>query len=42
MQMLGSYNPSELVAIMLEVCPLGEEKTNVFAYLFLQWLPREI
>jgi hypothetical protein len=24
----------ELMAVMLEVCPLGVEKTNVFAYLF--------
>jgi hypothetical protein len=27
---------------MLEVCQRGEEKTNLFACLFLQRLPREI
>jgi hypothetical protein len=27
---------------MLETCPRGEEKTNLFACIFLQRLPREI
>jgi hypothetical protein len=30
------------MAAMLEMCPRGEEKTNLFACLFLQRLPREI
>jgi hypothetical protein len=30
------------MAAMLEFCPRGEEKTNLFACLFLQRLPREI
>ncbi len=35
---LGDRKPS----VMLEVCPAGESATAVFAYLFLQRLPREI
>jgi hypothetical protein len=42
MQSLGGRKPSEMMAAMLEVCPRGEEKTNRFACLFLQRLPREI
>ncbi len=42
MQSLGGRKPSEMMAAMLEVCPRGEEKTNLFACLFLQRLPREI
>jgi hypothetical protein len=42
MQPLGSRKPSEMMAAMLEFCPRGEEKTNLFACLFLQRLPREI
>jgi hypothetical protein len=34
--------PSELMAAMLETCPRGEEKTNLFTCIFLQSLPREI
>jgi hypothetical protein len=39
---LGSRKPSEMMAAMLETCPRGEEKTNLFACIFLQRLPREI
>ncbi len=42
MQPLGGGKPSEMMAAMLEYCPRGEEKTNLFACLFLQRLPREI
>jgi hypothetical protein len=39
---LGDRKPSVLLAEMLEFCPAGESSTAVFAYLFLQRLPREI
>jgi hypothetical protein len=42
MPALGSGKPSDLMAAMLEVCPRGEEKSEIFACLFLQRLPREI
>jgi hypothetical protein len=42
MPALGGRKPSELMAAMLETCPRGEEKTNLFAWIFLQRLPREI
>jgi len=42
MPALGSRKPLELMAAMLETCPRGEEKTNLFACIFLQRLPREI
>jgi hypothetical protein len=42
MPALGACKPSELMAAMLETCPRGEEKTNLFACIFLQRLPREI
>jgi hypothetical protein len=42
MPLLGARKPSDLMAAMLEVCPCGEEKTEIFACLFLQRLPREI
>jgi hypothetical protein len=42
MPALGNRKPSELMAAMLEICPRGEEKTDLFACLFLQRLPREI
>jgi hypothetical protein len=42
MPALGSRKPSEMMAAMLEVCPRGEEKTDLFACLFLQRLPREL
>jgi hypothetical protein len=41
-QSLGGRKPSEMMAAMLEVCPRGEEKTNLFACFFLQRLLREI
>jgi hypothetical protein len=39
---LGDRKPSVMLAEMLEYCPAGESTTAVFAYLFLQRLPREI
>jgi hypothetical protein len=39
---LGSRKPSELMSEMLEICPRGEEKSELFACLFMQRLPREI
>ncbi len=39
---LGDRKPSVKLAEMLEYCPAGESATAVFAYLFLQRLPREI
>jgi hypothetical protein len=39
---LGNRKPSVILAEMLEYCPAGESATAVFAYLFLQRLPREI
>jgi hypothetical protein len=39
---IGDRKPSEMMAAMLEMCPRGEEKTNLFACLFLQRLPREL
>jgi hypothetical protein len=39
---LGSRKPSKMMVTMLETCPRGEEKTNLFACIFLQRLPREI
>jgi hypothetical protein len=42
MPLLGSRKPSEMMAAMLETFPRGDEKTNLFACIFLQRLPREI
>ncbi len=42
MPALGSRKPSDLMAAMLETCPRGEEKSSLFACIFLQHLPREI
>jgi hypothetical protein len=39
---LGDRKPSVMLAEMLEFCPAGEASTAVFAFLFLQRLPREI
>jgi hypothetical protein len=39
---LSSRKPSDLMAAMLETLPRGEEKSNLFACIFLQRLPREI
>ncbi len=39
---LGDRKPSVMLAKMLEYCPAGESTTAVFAFLFLQQLPREI
>jgi hypothetical protein len=42
MPALGARKSSELIAETLEICPRGEEKTELFACLFLQRLLREI
>jgi hypothetical protein len=42
MPALGARKPSDLMAAMLEICPRGEEKTELFACLYLQRLPREL
>jgi hypothetical protein len=42
MPALGCHKLSELMAAMLKICPRGEEKTNLFACIFLQRLPRDI
>jgi hypothetical protein len=42
MPALGSRKPFDLMAAMLEICPRGEEKTDLFACLFLQRLPQEL
>jgi hypothetical protein len=39
---LGDRKPSVMLAEMLEYCQEGESTTAVFAFLFLQRLPREI
>ena len=39
---LGDRKPSVMLAEMLEFCTAGESSTAVFAFLFLQRLPREI
>ncbi len=39
---LGNRKPSVMLAEMLEYCPAGESTTAVFAFLYLQRLPREI
>ena len=39
---LGSCKPSELLAVMLEICPRGQYTSLFFQYLFLQCLPREL
>ncbi len=39
---LGDCKPSVMLAEMLEYCPAGESTPAVFAFLYLQRLPREI
>ncbi len=39
---LGDRKPSVMLAEMLEFCTAGESTTAVFAFLYLQRLPREI
>lgn len=39
---LGGRKPSELLSIMMEFCPRGEERSKFFAFLFLQRLPKEL
>ena len=42
MEPLGSRKPSELLADMLEMCPVDQQSNIFFAVLFLQRLPRDI
>ena len=39
---LGGRKPSELLAVMLEICPRGQDTSLFFQYLYLQRLPREL
>jgi len=39
---LNDRKPSQLLASMLSVFPLGMEIQPVFQYLFLQWLPQTL
>jgi hypothetical protein len=42
MPALGNRKPSNLMAAKMETCSRGEEKSNLFACIFLQRLPRGI
>ena len=42
MEPLGSRKPSELLADMLEMCPVDQQSNIFFAVLFLQRLPKDI
>jgi hypothetical protein len=42
MPLLGGRRPSDLLAVMYEYCPAGEEKSQLFKALFLTRLPPEI
>ena len=42
METLGSRKPSELLADMLELCPIDQQNNIFFSVLFLQRLPRDI
>ena len=39
---LGAQKPSELLAEMIRLCPRGQENNDLFNYLFLNKLPREL
>ena len=39
---LGDRKPSQLLAQMLEICPVGEHRSQFFAFHFLQRLPQEL
>jgi hypothetical protein len=39
---LGTWKPSEMMSQMLKVCPRGDERSHLFACLFLRRLTREI
>jgi len=39
---MGDRRPSELLAVMLEICPRGQDSSLFFQYLFIQRLPREL
>jgi hypothetical protein len=42
MDSLGGRRPSELLAHMLELCPVGEERSKFFAFHYLHRLPQEL
>jgi hypothetical protein len=42
MEPLGTRKPSELLSLMMEICPRGEEKNKFFLFLFLQRLPKDL
>jgi hypothetical protein len=42
LESLGDRKPSELLTAMFEICPVGEEKSKFFAFLFLHRLPQEL
>ena len=42
MESLGARRPSELLAVMLETSPSGQETNNFFTHLFLCRLPAEL
>ncbi len=39
---LGAKKPSAMLASVMELCPSGEEKSRLFALIFLQHLPSEL
>jgi hypothetical protein len=41
-QGLGGQKPSEMLAVLVQLCPAGEATTRLFRFLFLQRLPREL
>lgn len=42
LETLGGRKPSQLLALMLELCPSGHENSPFFTWFFLQRLPREL
>ena len=39
---MGAQKPSELLAEMIRLCPSGQENNDLFNYLFLNKLPKEL
>ncbi len=39
---LGAHKPSQLLTSMLEVCPINEEKSKIFFFMFMQRLPKDL
>lgn len=42
MPVMGGRKPSQLLTAMLEMCPANEERTQIFMFLFLQRLPKDL